>query len=60
MGRVIAKHKSCGGPILEEEEYNQKDPPSFLVEEEFSVTCLTCLEEITDRSEIVMHEEIPQ
>jgi hypothetical protein len=60
MSRIHVIHKQCGGPALEDEEIHPDHPPGFLMEEAFSLTCLTCLEEITDASELVCSEFLSQ
>lgn len=53
-------HKECGGPALEDEDIHPSHPPGFLTEEPFSIVCLTCLEEITDPSELSCSEILSQ
>ena len=60
MSRIHVIHKECGGPALEDEDIHPDHPPGFLTEEAFSLTCLTCLEEITDPSELVSSEILSQ
>ena len=60
MLRVV--HKSCGGLAVENTIFQFPDyPQNFFDEtEEIRIHCLTCLEEIIDRSELVITEEIGQ
>jgi len=60
MSRIHVIHKECGGPALEDEDIHPDHPPGFLTDEAFSLICLTCLEEITDPSELVASELLSQ
>lgn len=60
MSRIHVVHKACGGPALEDDEIHPDHPPGFLTEDQFSLICLTCLEEITDPSELFCSEILSQ
>lgn len=60
MSRLHVIHKVCGGPALEDEEIHPDHPPGFLMGQEFSLVCLTCLDEITDPSELACTEVLSQ
>ena len=56
MSKMIAIHTGCGGPILEDDNFYPEQVIPFLTDEEFTVTCYTCLDDIFDRSEIKLTE----
>jgi hypothetical protein len=61
MSKIIVFHKACGGPALDQTDLDETHTFDFLADEEdFSLTCITCLEEITDRSELTASEFLPQ
>jgi len=60
MSRIHVIHKDCGGPAVEDDDIHADHPPGFLTEEAFSLTCLTCLEEITDPADLVTSEILSQ
>ena len=60
MSRIHVIHKECGGPAVEDDAIHPDHPPGFLTEEAFSLTCLTCLGEITDPAELVTSEILSQ
>ena len=60
MSRIYVLHKVCGGPALDEDDIHPDHPPGFLTNEAFSFTCLTCLDEITDPSELATTELLSQ
>jgi len=61
MSKICVFHKACGGPALDQEDLDETHTFDFLTnEDEFSLTCITCLEEITDRSELTTSEYLPQ
>ncbi len=49
-------HRSCGGPALEADPGRSYD--SLLGAKQLSLICFTCLEEITDASELRVGEEM--
>ena len=59
MGNIRTTHIGCGGLAIEED-VSLDQMPKFLTEDEFSLTCLTCLEEITDRSDLNLSEFLGQ
>jgi hypothetical protein len=61
MSRIRVFHKSCGGPALDQDDLDETHTFDFLTDEsDFSLTCITCLEEIDDRSELTTSEFLPQ
>jgi hypothetical protein len=52
MSRLFILHKDCGGPLIEDEQMRPDHELDFLSEKEFSVTCLTCLQEVTSTAEL--------
>lgn len=60
MGNIRVVHIGCGGPAIDDDQVHPDSLPAFLTSENFSVTCLTCLDEITDRSEIELAEYLNQ
>lgn len=60
MARIIALHTGCGGPILDDETIYPEQAVPFLTDDDFTVTCYTCLEEIFDRADIMLTEHNPQ
>lgn len=60
MSKILAIHTECLGPATDDDTiYPGQDMP-FLTEEEFTLTCFTCLSEISDRSELKLIETNPQ
>jgi hypothetical protein len=61
MSRIVVFHKACGGPALDQDDLDATHTFDFLTDElDFSLTCITCLDEITDRSELTTSEFLPQ
>jgi hypothetical protein len=60
MSRIHVVHKECGGPLIEDEDIHPEHPLNFLTQDEFSITCLTCLQEVTDPSELAITEILSQ
>jgi len=60
MSNLRVVHIECGGPALDDDEIHPDTLPDFMTTEDFSVTCLTCLEEISDRSELQLVEYLKQ
>jgi hypothetical protein len=61
MSKIRVYHKACGGPALDQEDLDETHTFEFLTNEaDFSLTCITCLEEITDRSELTPSEHLLQ
>ncbi|MBI3358092.1 MAG: hypothetical protein HY037_00640 [Nitrospirae bacterium] len=56
MSRILAIHRDCGGPATDDDTIYPGDTIPFLTEEEFALTCFTCLTEISDRSELRLTE----
>jgi len=53
---IVLIHKSCSGPAVEPETLTAET--CALPVEAFPFTCFTCLDEITDESELRYSEEI--
>jgi len=60
MSRIHITHKECGGPLIEDEDIHPEHPLDFMTKEEFSIICLTCLQEVTDPSELTASEILSQ
>lgn len=60
MSRISVTHKGCGGQFIEDDSIHPDHPYGFLIGEEFSMTCLTCLQEVTDPSELTISEILSQ
>ena len=60
MGKIIVFHVGCGGPAIEDENIYPDQTLSFLNDEEFTLTCFICLEEIVERKELTLAEMNPQ
>ncbi len=60
MSRLSIMHKACGGLFIEDDEIHADHPAAFLTGESFSITCLTCLEEVTDPSDLTVSEILSQ
>ncbi len=56
MSRILTIHTVCGGPATDEDTLYPDHPASYLTDEEFTLTCFTCLDEISDRSELRLTE----
>jgi hypothetical protein len=60
MSQINVTHKECGGLLMEVDEIHLDHPPGFLTGKEFSITCLTCLQEVTDPAELSISEFLAQ
>jgi hypothetical protein len=60
MSRILAIHTDCGGPATDEDTIYPGESAPFLIDEDFSLNCFTCLAEISDRSELRLTEFNPQ
>ncbi len=60
MSRILAIHTDCGGPATDDDTIYPGETAPFLTEEEFELTCFTCLAEISDRAELRLTEINPQ
>src|SRR5439155_20612143 len=60
LSRIHVTHIECGGPAVGDDDIHPDHPPAFMTEQAFSLTCLTCLEEITDPAELVASEILSQ
>jgi len=56
MSRIVILHTACGGPVTDEDTLYPEQNAPFLTDENFTLTCFTCLDEISDRSEIRLAE----
>jgi hypothetical protein len=52
----IVTHKACSGPALETNSLEAET--RIFAEEEFPLTCFTCLDEILDPTEIRVGEQL--
>ena len=60
MSKILAIHTGCGGPATDEDTIYPEQQTPFLTDEAFTLTCFTCLDEISDRSELRLTEVNPQ
>ena len=62
MSRIQVIHKECGGPLTDDDNIHPEHPllSDLLAQEDFSMVCLTCLQEVTDPSELTLVESLPQ
>lgn len=52
----IVTHKACSGPAIEANSLEAET--RVIVEEDFPLTCFTCLDDILDTSEIRVGEQL--
>ena len=61
MSKILVFHKACGGPAIDQTDLDDTHTFDFLTnEDEFSLICITCLDEISDRSELTPSEHLLQ
>ncbi len=60
MSNIRVVHTECGGPAMDDDSIHPDFLPPFLTGGDFTLTCLTCMDEITDRSELSLSEYMMQ
>lgn len=60
MAVILVYHKECDGIAIETDSFHHNYAHLLEKSEDLHITCLTCLQEITDPSELRISEELNQ